>query len=262
MNQSADVVLRDLAQEVGSLSHLLSLLNDQQWTSLTPAAGWDVTDQVIHLGVFDRRCLWSMVDEERFHEDRRSLMSAGGVDSLQNAHREMSPRELISWWRDGARDLADAAASADLSKRCAWYGPSMSARSMLTARLMETWAHGLDIADAVGRRIEPTDRLIHVAHIGVRAMGFAFAAHGRDIPDGEVFVELSAPSGATWTWGSPEASSAVRGDAFGFCCAVTQRRHLNDCGLSVVGSLATEWMSIAQAFAGPPGAGRAEGQFS
>ena len=262
MNKSEDVVLRDLAHEVESLSRLLSLLSDHQWIVRTPAPGWNVADQVIHLGLFDQRCLWSIMDEERFHEDRRSLMSVGGVDALQNEHREMSPGDLLSWWRDGARDLADAVASTDLSKRCAWYGPSMSARSMLTARLMETWAHGLDIADAVGRRVEPTDRLIHVAHIGVRAMAFAFAANGRDVPNGEVFVELSAPSGAIWTWGPLDASSSVRGSAFGFCCAVTQRRHLNDCGLSVEGALATEWMSIAQAFAGPPGSGRVEGQFS
>lgn len=262
VSNQTDVVLRDLAGEVAALSQLLSGLSDNQWSAVTPAEGWNVADQVIHLGLFDQRCLWSMVDEGRFRTDRQDMSVSGGVEGLQNSHRGRSPEELFAWWRDGAQELARAALSVDLSKRCAWYGPSMSARSMLTARLMETWAHGLDIADAVGESLTPTDRLIHVAHIGVRAMGFAFVTNGRTAPDEEVFVELRAPSGETWTWGSPNASSSVRGSAYGFCCAVTQRRHVNDCGLTVTGNVAREWMSIAQAFAGPPGSGRAEGQFS
>lgn len=262
MNTEQDVVLQDLAGEVDSLSQLLAELTDSDWMAITPAEGWNVADQVIHLGLFDRRCLWSMIDEERFHADRRDMAKAGGVEGLQNSQRGLSPQDLLTWWRQGASELAIAAASIDLSQRCAWYGPSMSARSMLTARLMETWAHGLDIADAVGQQVAPTDRLVHVAHIGVRAMGFAFATNGRTMPEGEVRVELQAPSGEIWEWGSPDADSRVRGSAVGFCCAVTQRRHINDCGLDIEGQLATEWMSIAQAFAGPPGSGREEGQFS
>jgi uncharacterized protein (TIGR03084 family) len=173
----------------------------------------------------------------------------------------MSPDELLSWWHEGVTDLLDAAASVDMKKRCSWYGPSMSARSMLTARYMENWAHGLDVADGLGISRDDTDRIYHVAHIGVRAMPFAFATNGRQLPDGDVYVELRSPSGAVWQWGPPQAGSSVRGTASGFCRAVTQRRHVNDCGLTIAGEPATEWMSIAQAFAGPPGEGRAEGQF-
>ena len=137
----------------------------------------------------------------------------------------------------------------------------MSARSMLTARLMETWAHGYDIADAVGATLKPTDRLRHVAHIGVGARRFSFAANKREMPVGDVYVELTAPSGELWTWGESSTENSVKGDALNFCLAVTQRRHLDDCCLSVHGSLAVEWMSIAQAFAGAPGVGREKGQF-
>ena len=189
------------------------------------------------------------------------MMAMGGVDELHERHRAMASDELLSWWAEGAKELLRAAGSVDMKQRCSWYGPSMSARSMLTARFMETWAHGLDITDGLGVHRDDTDRIYHVAHIGVRAMPFAFATNGRQQPDGEVYVELSAPSGETWTWGSPQAASSVRGSATGFCRAVTQRRHVNDCGLTVVGEPATEWMSIAQAFAGPPGEGRTEGQF-
>jgi uncharacterized protein (TIGR03084 family) len=126
---------------------------------------------------------------------------------------------------------------------------------------METWAHGYDIADAVGAAVPVTDRLRHVAHIGVGARRFAFAANKREMPEGDVYVELTAPSGDVWTWGDASESNSVKGSALGFCLAVTQRRHVDDCGLTVAGNLATEWMSIAQAFAGAPGVGREKGQF-
>lgn len=261
MTDAVDEVVRDLRAETSSLRNLLGSLPLSDWDRPTPASGWTVADQVIHLGLFDRRCMWSMTDESKFRADLKDMMALGGVDALHNSHRGMSPDDLLSWWSQGSDELIRSADSVDMKQRCAWYGPSMSARSMLTARFMETWAHGLDIADAIGLVREDTDSIYHVAHIGVRAMPFAFATNRREQPDGDVFVELHAPSGAVWTWGTADATSSVRGTATGFCRAVTQRRHLNDCGLEIVGEPATQWMSIAQAFAGPPGEGRTEGQF-
>jgi len=133
----------------------------------------------------------------------------------------------------------------------------MAARSFATARLMETWAHGQDVADALGVVRRPTARLRHVAHIGVRARPFSYAVRAMTVPTGDVRVELRGPDGEKWSWGQPDAPDAVRGDAVDFCLLVTQRRHRDDVGLTVVGPLATEWMAIAQAYAGPPGPGRA-----
>jgi uncharacterized protein (TIGR03084 family) len=76
-----------------------------------------------------------------------------------------------------------------------------------------------------------------------------------------VHVALTAPDGTWWTWGD-DAADAVRGDALDFCLVVTQRRHLDDTDLSVTGPVARQWIAIAQAFAGPAGAGRAAGQFA
>ena len=261
MSDAIDPVLVDLAGEVASIDTMLQSLSSAQWAQQTPAPGWNVADQVIHLGLFDRRAQWSMTEPEHFDDDMRDLMTNGGVDAIHDAERHRSPEDLLQWWRTGAAALASASRSLDLSARCVWYGPPMSARSMLTARLMETWAHGYDIADAVGLTPIATDRLRHVAHIGVRARGFAFAANKRSAPDGDVYVELTAPSGEVWTWGDPSEPNSVKGTALGFCLAVTQRRHVDDCGLDVAGNGATEWMSIAQAFAGAPGVGREKGQF-
>ena len=136
----------------------------------------------------------------------------------------------------------------------------MSAASFISARVMETWAHGQDVADTLGVSREPTHRLRHVAHVGVRARPFSYVTRGLPVPPEPVRVELTGPAGETWTW-EPDATDSVTGDALDFCLVVTQRRHVADTDLAINGPLAEEWMTIAQAFAGPPGQGRAPGQF-
>jgi len=260
--KSSDTVLVDLQDEIAATRSLLASLTLDQWGLVTPAPGWTVADQVIHLGLFDRRAMWSMTDPDMFYADRDKMARAGGVEGIHAAERSRDAMELFEWWQVGAAALIDAASQIDLSQRCAWYGPSMSGTSMLTARLMENWAHAHDVADAVAVPVVASMRLKHVAHIGVRAMPFAFAANKLPAPVGEVYVELTAPDNSVWTWGDPNALSSVRGNALSFCQAVTQRRHIADCALETRGEPATEWMSIAQAFAGPPGVGRQPGQFS
>jgi uncharacterized protein (TIGR03084 family) len=138
----------------------------------------------------------------------------------------------------------------------------MSAASSLTARIMETWAHTQDIADALGVIREPTERLRHVAHIGVGARAFSYAVHGQPAPETPVRVDLTGPGGAVWTWGPQDAGNRVTGPALDFCLLVTQRRHRDDLALTITGPAATEWMAIAQAFAGEAGTGRSPGQFT
>jgi uncharacterized protein (TIGR03084 family) len=121
---------------------------------------------------------------------------------------------------------------------------------------METWAHGQDVADAVGVVRQPTDRLRHVVRIGVRARDFAFGVHGLTPPSEEFRVELLAPSGELWAYGPEDAPQRVTGPALDFCLLVTQRAHRTDLAVDAVGPDADRWLDIAQAFAGPPGAGR------
>jgi uncharacterized protein (TIGR03084 family) len=127
---------------------------------------------------------------------------------------------------------------------------------------METWAHGQDVADALGVTRVPSDRLRHVAHIGVGARTFSYLANGLEVPTELVRVELTAPGGTVWTWGPADAANRVNGPALDFCLVVTQRRHRDDTALEATGPLADQWLSIAQAFAGPPGGGRRAGQFA
>ena len=132
----------------------------------------------------------------------------------------------------------------------------MSVASACTARIMETWAHGLDVADALGVRRTPTARLRSIAHIGVRTRDFAFNVHGLTPPTEMFHVELRGPDGALWTWGPEDAAQSVRGSAEDFCMLVTQRRAPADLDVVATGADAQRWLTIAQAFAGPPGKGR------
>jgi uncharacterized protein (TIGR03084 family) len=217
-----------------------------------------------HLAYFDEMAVTSAVRPEEFAAELATAQASSAIDpdALAARYRDRSGAQVLAWFDAARARLLGTFAGLDPGLRVPWFGPAMSAASSLTARFMETWAHTQDIADALGVTREPTDRLRHVAHIGVRARAFSYAAHGLPPPDVPVFVELTAPSGDIWTWGPADAADRVRGPALDFCLLVTQRRHLDDLDLAIDGFAARQWMAIAQAFAGPPGAGRHPGQFS
>jgi uncharacterized protein (TIGR03084 family) len=230
----------------------------------TPAPGWTVGDQVSHVWFYDQRALLALTDPEAFAYDADAIVAAiaGGSDPSVELGRAAGPDELLTRWREDRRRLVDHARTVDPRARVAWYGPAMSARSFITARLMETWAHGQDVADALGAERTPTDRLRHVAHIGVGARAFSYVTNGREPNPAPIRVELAGPSGDVWSWGPADAADRVTGSALGFCLLVTQRRHRDDVDVTAEGAAADEWLGIAQSFAGPPGAGRRSGQFA
>ncbi len=163
---------------------------------------------------------------------------------------------LLDRWRAGRSALAAALTALPAGTSVPWFGTAMSATSMATARIMETWAHGVDIRDALGVPTVPTVRLRHVAYLGFRTMGYAFAVNDRPVPADPVHVRLSGPDSTVWTYGPESAPDTVSGTALDFCLLVTQRRHRDDLALVATGTVAREWLGVAQAFAGPPGAGR------
>jgi uncharacterized protein (TIGR03084 family) len=255
---SLDDLRHDLREETDALLALLRPLTDTEWRSDTPAEPWTVTDQITHLAYFDEAATLALFDPARFEADAAQLMSTGMdfPDRLARRFRALTGRQVLAWFERVRAELIDRTAGAEPSRRVPWYGPSMSLASLLTARLMETWAHGQDVADALGRHPEPTARLRHVAHLGIGARPFSYRVRGLEVPTTPIRVELSAPDGSAWTWGPAEAVDQVRGDAFEFCRVVTQRQNLADTSLQVVGDDAQGWMQIAQAFAGAPGPGR------
>jgi uncharacterized protein (TIGR03084 family) len=253
------LICRDLTAEHADLDRIVAGLEPGDWDRPTPAAGWSVRDQISHLAYFDRTAVLAISDPGAFARSVEELL-AGGVDASVEPGRAMTPSELLVWWRDGRRELLTSLERLDPATRIPWYGPPMGARSFATARLMETWAHGQDVVDALGVERAPTDRLRHVAHIGVRARPFSYAVRGLDAPSRPVAVVLTGPAGDRWVW-DEQADESISGPALDFCLVVTQRRHPSDTDLQAHGELAAEWLGLAQAFAGPPGPGRRAGQF-
>ncbi|MDQ3940248.1 MAG: TIGR03084 family metal-binding protein [Actinomycetota bacterium] len=260
----ADVkrICADLNDEHEELDALVRDLDDAEWDTPTPAEAWSVRDQISHLTFFDEAAELAARDQDGFQ--RRLEIALQDLDAYMNepleTGRSLPPHEVLGRWRAARRQMLRTFETLDPALRIPWYGPPMSPASFVTARLMETWAHGQDVADALGVDRIPTERLRHVAHIGVRTRPNSYAARGIDLPSGEVRVELTGPGGDLWTW-NEGGRDAVKGSARDFSLVVTQRRHPDDTDLVIEGPLATEWMSIAQSFAGPPGAGRKPGQF-
>jgi uncharacterized protein (TIGR03084 family) len=254
-----DAVLIDLADEHASLDRLVADLPSESWDLPTPAEPWTIRDQISHLAFFDEQAALSVADPDAFMRGVNEAL-AQGVEAYMSHHldkgRSMAPADLLAWWRTARTDLLAAFRAADPDERVPWYGPPMRARSSAVARLMETWAHGTDVADALRVHRPPTDRLFHIAELGVKTFRFSFENRGQTAPIERVRVELIGPSGTTSTW-NDDADSSIIGPVEDFCMVVAQRRHLEDTDIVVTGETATRWMEIAQVFAGPPGPGRA-----
>jgi uncharacterized protein (TIGR03084 family) len=256
-----DEILRDLEDEHRSLAQVLETLGDDHWRWETASPGWQIRHQISHLEFFDRRAVLALSEPDEFVEDRRRLMSAAPEDLSIVLAQTALPRELLTSWILNARQLVEVGRQADPTARVPWYGPSMSVKSFLTARLMECWAHGEDIAAAVSFNRKPTDRLRHIAHIGVATRAFCLAIN--DLPEDNslITIQLHSPDGGQWLWTSGTSESrgedqSVTGDALDFCRVVTQRQSIGESSLMVKGTAAQSWMDVAQAFAGPPGRGR------
>jgi uncharacterized protein (TIGR03084 family) len=261
---TVEELLVDLEAEHLDLDVLVAPLDEIGWNRPTPAAGWAVRDQVSHLAYFDDAAYLAMTEPAVFAKVVDAAMAA---DDPKREHllrgRAMSGVELLTWWRSSRSAMIGASADLPDGTRVPWFGPPMGVLSFLSARLMETWAHGQDVADALRVQRVPTPRLRHIAHLGVRARPFSYAVRGLPLPPTSVSVALTGPGGEHWAWDhSDSAEDSVRGPALDFCLVVTQRRNLADTALVVEGPAATEWMSIAQAFAGPPGPGRPAEQAS
>jgi uncharacterized protein (TIGR03084 family) len=258
MAVSMAALVADLAAESADLTRMLVPLAPADWELPTLAAGWAIRDQVSHLAFFDQAATLTATDPDRFRREAAQLMSGGGdfTEAVARDHRHLAGGELLEWLASAREEYLAIFAGLEPSTRLPWYGPPMSAASSVTARLMETWAHGQDVADTLGVARPATGRLRSIAHLGVATMGFSFTLRGQPAPTAPVRVELAAPDGTTWSWGPPGAADRVRGDALDFCLLVTQRRHLADTGLRTTGPVAGAWLDLAQAFAGPPGPGR------
>lgn len=254
----------DLLREYRALADLCETFGPAQWTLVTDFHRWTPWDEIAHLCFFDETALMACTDAGGFASSIATLnaeMATGReISAIARQHfAGLDGPGLLGRWRERHEALVAALATLDAKARLPWYGPTMSARSFATARLMETWAHGQDIWDAVGREREPTPGLRHIAHLGVTTFGWTFVNRKLPVPEPAPYVELVAPDSRTWSWGEPSTQDFVRGPALDFALLVTQRRHRDDTALRWAGAGAEQWTRIAQCFAGEPADGPGPG---
>lgn len=254
----------DLLAEYEALAALAAGLSAEQWQTRTAFYAWTPWDEIAHLCYFDETGLLAITDGAAFAAHGKQLMQAWAEgreisDIAREKYGHLDGPALVEHWRGKFRPEVAALAALDAKARLPWYGPSMSARSFATARMMETWAHAQDIYDLLRRRRPAGPALRHIAHLGVSTFGWSFVNRGLPVPNATPCVELTAPDGELWRWGEPSPSDYVKGSAEDFCLLVTQRRHASDTGLTHGGAAVREWLAIAQCFAGPPADGPAPG---
>jgi uncharacterized protein (TIGR03084 family) len=253
----------DLLGEYRALADLCETLAPAQWQAKTDFYDWTPWDEIAHLAFFDETALLSARNPEAFTASREQLeaqVASGEISAIARGRFGGTPGPaLLALWRRLFESLVAALEPLDPKTRLLWYGPTMSARSFATARLMETWAHGQDIWDMLGRTRGTSPGLRHIAHLGVTTYGWTFVNRGLAVPQPTPYVELEAPDGGRWIWGEPSATDFLRGPAVDFALLVTQRRHRNDTALNWNGEGAERWTLIARFFAGPPADGPGPG---
>ncbi|WP_410631763.1 TIGR03084 family metal-binding protein [Amycolatopsis sp. cmx-4-83] len=232
--------LQDLVAEGDELDALVS--TEPDWSRPTPAGGWTIAHQLAHLAAADANVLTAIRTPEAFDVVPKDA-------DLDAAAGAAEPRpELLERWRGGRAELADALGDVPLDHTFPWFGSRATAVLMVPLRLMETWAHGQDVFDALGVVHRPTGRLRHVAALGVAGRELSFYAAQSPMPGEPFRVELTGPGGELWTWGPEDAAQRVRGSALDFCLRVTHRRSRAETGLTAVGEDADEWLDIARVF--------------
>ena len=248
--------VEDFGAESEALYRVLEPLDDVDLAQPTLFKAWTFDDVLQHLHIWNKAAQKAVQDPDAFTAMLAELMQDLQQDSMRAWESRMldgmTGRPLLQAWRDGCNELCTVFAELDPKTRLRWAGPDMSARSSITARQMETWAHGQAVFDQLGVERRDQDRIRNIAVLGVNTYGWAFKNRGLDIPQPAPVVRLTSPSGDRWEWNTHDGPDLVEGSAVEFCQVVTQTRNIADTSLRVAGDNATAWMKIAQCFAGPP----------
>jgi uncharacterized protein (TIGR03084 family) len=247
----------DFRAESDALAEVLAPLSDRDFEIETLFKEWTIHDVVAHLHIFNWAADASIHQPDEFRSFVAELQEKGAAGrSLRETTDEwlggQRNRAVYELWRSYYPQMCERLEGVDPKKRVEWVGPSMSVRSSITARHMETWAHGQEVFDVLGLDRREEDRIKNVAFLGINTFGWTYAVRKLDVPEVVPHVRLTAPSGDIWEWNETEEANRIEGSAVEFCQVVTQVRNIGDTRLLVKGDVANEWMSMAQCFAGPP----------
>ena len=251
----------DFRAESEALYQLLSDRTDADMAEPTLFKDWTTNDVLQHLYYWNQMAGLQLTDEAELGRRLKGILrNPGGMRTAENEHfNGLAGVALREAWHDDVITTADLFAEADPKARLKWAGPEMSARSSITARLMETWAHGQEVYDHFGVVRQNEDRIRNIVVLGVNTFGWTYKTRGESPPGDLPYLILTAPSGAVWTYGEESETERIEGPAEAFCQVVTQTRNIADTDLKITGPTATDWMSKAQCFAGPPEAPPAPG---
>ena len=246
----------DFRQETRALACVIEPLTASDYQRPTLFKRWTIDDVLGHLHMFNVAALYTLESADRFRAFfspiAEGLRNGGTLLQTQGPWLNgLKGRALFEAWQEGAEDLADAYEQADPKRRVVWAGPDMSTLSSITARQMETWAHGQAIFDLLGLQRDAHDRIRNIVHLGVNTYGWTFINRGETVPEPTPHVRLTSPSGALWTWNAEQTDHVVQGSAVEFAQVVTQVRHVSDTDLQTRGTPAQRWLTLAQCFAGP-----------
>ncbi|MEM9062476.1 MAG: TIGR03084 family metal-binding protein, partial [Pseudomonadota bacterium] len=248
----------DFLEESEALNAILIDLSETEFDRVTQFKDWTINDVLQHLHFFNDLAMKSAFEPEAFtteyaaFTDAREVHGGSMVEAARLLLNDPRGQVLRKMWIDTARAITPRFVAANPKERVKWAGPDMSVRSSITARQMETWAHGQEVFDVLGLDRDEHDRMRNIAHLGVSTYGWTFVNRGEAVPEPMPHVRLTAPSGAVWEWGEASETELITGDAVEFCQVTAQTRNIADTRLQATGPNATRWMAIAQCFAGPP----------
>lgn len=245
----------DFIKECDALYEIIRHLNEKDLSRVTLFKSWTIEDILRHLFVWDTAARLTLEDSAAFVHFFAPVPDYMAESRLRDFERSVNPGqglELVTQWRENSEETARLYALANPKQRLKWGGPELSARSCITSRLMETWAHGQAIYDELGIKRQDGNWIRNIVQIGVQTYGWTFQNRGMELPGSIPTLHLAAPDGSFWLWNNPEAGEHITGSATEFCQVVTQTRNIADTSLAVSGPIGKKWMAIAQCFAGPP----------
>ena len=245
----------DFRDECNAVYSILENLKEQDYEMPTQFKGWTFNNVIGHLHVWNYAADISLKDGDEWKNFANSAMQALGSGSSMNEFEQTITKgikgpELLSMWKEYYTDMTERFAVADPKKRVKWMGPDMSVRSSISARHMETWAHAQELYDSLGLDRINEDRIKNIVIIGNNTFKWCFTVHKKTLPSIKPYLKLISPSGAIWEYNEPSEEHKIEGLAEEFCQVVTQVRNIKDVNLKLTGSIADEWMSVAQCFAG------------
>jgi uncharacterized protein (TIGR03084 family) len=240
-------ILSDLVAEQQFLDQFLQKIGPKDWERPTPAKGWSIRDTISHLADSAHLAGDALAGGNAIETYR----TAPNLDALRQEAvkkgRKMRYQDVIEWWRGGRAKVVEPLSRMDADHRIDWIAGSMSARTFATMRLMETWAHGLDIYAAMKTDVEDTARIRHICFLGWKTLPYAFKAADEDYSP--VRVEVIGPAYAKWVFGPADTDQVIKGPAGEFARLAVRRIKRKDAkNLKASGDVAETALQVVRAY--------------